>query len=110
MILQTGGEALGEMEDGFSALPDIGESADISGIRNVLISVADNGPGIELTDQQSIFEPFTTTKFSHCGLGLTLARRLVEHQGGTLGVQSNPGEGATFMIMIPLPDEPPPPA
>ena len=86
------------------------EAGALPAARGTLISVTDNGPGIDLEDQHSIFEPFTTTKHSRCGLGLALARRLMQHQGGSLEVDSNLGEGARFLLVIPVPEEPTPPA
>jgi signal transduction histidine kinase len=61
--------------------------------------VADNGPGIRPEDQQLIFEKFRqvgdtmTAKPSGTGLGLPISRRIVEHFGGRLWVESVPGRG-----------------
>jgi PAS domain S-box-containing protein len=71
----------------------------------VVISVRDAGPGIAPDDQERIFDRFTrlpqedTTPGS--GLGLFIARSLVEAQGGTIGVSSSDGEGATFRVALP---------
>lgn len=72
------------------------------------VSVIDNGPGIALADQQIIFEKFRqvgdsmTEKPAGTGLGLPISRRIVEHFGGRLWVESVPGEGATFRFFLPL--------
>ncbi|HQC80042.1 MAG TPA: sensor histidine kinase [Accumulibacter sp.] len=72
------------------------------------VSVADNGPGIRPEDQQLIFEKFRqvgdtmTAKPSGTGLGLPISRRIVEHFGGRLWVESAVGEGATFRFTLPL--------
>lgn len=72
------------------------------------VSVADNGPGIRPEDQQLIFEKFRqvgdtmTAKPSGTGLGLPISRRIVEHFGGKLWVESVPGEGATFRFTLPF--------
>jgi PAS domain S-box-containing protein len=79
-------------------------SVDRSG-DEVVIGVRDAGPGIALEDQEMIFERFTrlpsggTTPGS--GLGLFIARQLVEAQGGTISVQSSVGAGATFRVALP---------
>jgi two-component system NtrC family sensor kinase len=68
------------------------------------MTVADTGNGIpdELIDR--IFEPFFTTKEvgRGTGLGLSLARRIIEAHGGDLTVESIPGQGATFRARLPL--------
>jgi len=68
------------------------------------IRIADNGPGIPQEIQARIFEPFFTTKptGSGTGLGLSLSYDIVtEGHGGTLAVESAPGQGATFIITLP---------
>lgn len=65
--------------------------------------VADNGCGIPASRQQQLFEPFAGRDASRPGngLGLVLVRRLVESWGGTLQVQSEPGEGSRFSVTVP---------
>ena len=71
------------------------------------ISVTDNGIGISEQAQRSIFESFSqahsaiTREFGGTGLGLAIAQRLVRLRGGTLGVQSELGQGATFTVHLP---------
>ena len=72
----------------------------------VRIEVVDRGPGLTPEKQAQLFEPFNrlglerSTVEGH-GIGLALAKRLVELQGGSIGVESKPGEGATFWIELP---------
>ena len=72
------------------------------------VSVADNGPGIRVEDQPIIFEKFRqvgdtmTAKPAGTGLGLPISRRIVEHFGGRLWVESVVGQGATFLFVLPL--------
>ena len=73
-----------------------------NGRPSVVLSVADNGPGIEPDRIDRVFGLFYTTKTSGTGVGLTVARRLVEAQGGQLDVTSQPTE-TTFRISLPLP-------
>ena len=65
------------------------------------IVVRDHGPGIAAKDLANVFKPFYTTKARGVGLGLPLARRLVERMGGTLTLDSIPGEGTTVRIALP---------
>jgi signal transduction histidine kinase len=74
----------------------------------VAVSVADTGIGIAAEDQEAVFEEFRQVgddyarKREGTGLGLALARRLVELHGGTLSVQSELGKGSTFTFTIPV--------
>ncbi|MBI4402083.1 MAG: HAMP domain-containing protein [Nitrospirae bacterium] len=67
----------------------------------VEIEVADTGCGIPRANLERIFEPFFTTKEYGTGLGLTNVKRLVQDNGGTLEVQSEPGKGSRFVIRFP---------
>jgi Na+/proline symporter/nitrogen-specific signal transduction histidine kinase len=74
----------------------------------VTVSVADNGPGIPLHEQEAIFEKFHQVRMGQTGnpmgsgLGLAICRGIVEHLGGRLWVQSRPGHGATFYFTVPF--------
>ena len=68
----------------------------------VEVRVIDNGPGIPANVVPNIFTPFFTTKSRGAGLGLSVSRRIVEDQGGWIGVESTPGEGTTFRVVLPV--------
>lgn len=66
------------------------------------LRVADNGAGMDEITAQRIFEPFfTTKKAGNSGLGLSIARQIIERRGGAVRVQSRLGEGTTFTITLP---------
>ncbi len=67
----------------------------------VLIAVADTGPGISPEGMDDIFVPFFTTKKGGAGIGLTLARRIALAHGGHIAVNKNPEGGATFVLALP---------
>ena len=69
----------------------------------VELVVADTGPGIPAETLSRIFDPYFTTKAGGLGLGLTIARRIVEAHGGSLTVESSPGRGARFRVRLPVP-------
>jgi len=71
--------------------------------RQVRFEVADSGPGIPLDAQAAIFDKFVRvpTTPGGSGLGLSIARDVVEAHGGRIGVDSAPGRGATFWFTVP---------
>ena len=72
------------------------------------LSVRDTGPGIPAEEQERLFDRFYTARRAgdmpapSTGIGLALARELVELHGGTIEVESEPGFGATFVVTLPL--------
>lgn len=66
------------------------------------IIVSDNGRGIPSEHLPSIFRPFYTTKANGTGLGLSLARRIVEQHQGTIEVASLVGQGTQFTVLLPI--------
>jgi signal transduction histidine kinase len=68
---------------------------------DVWVRVWDNGPGIEEDTLNNIFDPFYTTKNTGTGLGLALSKKIVDAHGGTLEVESRPGEGSEFVLTLP---------
>jgi signal transduction histidine kinase len=67
-----------------------------------VVEVADNGRGIPPDQLPNIFRPFFTTKGEGTGLGLSLARRIVEDHHGRIDVSSTVGKGTTFTVVLPL--------
>lgn len=69
-----------------------------------VLAVQDNGIGIDPTQSERIFEPFgrlhTREEYEGTGIGLTLCRRIIEHHGGRIWVESQPGAGATFYFTL----------
>ncbi len=72
----------------------------------VHLSVNDDGPGIPLEEQSKIFDRFVQIKSDKAlggtGLGLTICKEIVRAHGGTIWVDSTPGEGSTFTFTLPI--------
>jgi len=72
------------------------------------VAVSDTGPGIAKEDQARIFEEFqqvdssSTRRKGGTGLGLSISRRIVEMHGGAITLDSEPGKGSTFHVVIPI--------
>jgi signal transduction histidine kinase len=79
-----------------------------AGAQTVTVSVRDNGPGIEATDLDAIFQKFRqagstlTGKPQGTGLGLPISRQIIEHYGGQLWAESPPEGGAKFSFTLPI--------
>lgn len=69
--------------------------------QKVTIAVSDTGSGLTREERERIFTPYYTSKQHGTGLGLAIAQSVVSDQGGTIGVQSEPGHGTTFTIELP---------
>ena len=66
------------------------------------VKIIDSGPGINPEIMEQLFEPFTTTKENGLGLGLSICYGIIQRHGGQMLVDSQPGEGTTFTIWLPL--------
>jgi signal transduction histidine kinase len=80
----------GALELSLSALPDLAE-----------VVVADSGPGIPEEERPRIFDMHFTTKTTGTGIGLYVARSIVEAHGGEISVESAPGRGSRFRLRLP---------
>jgi signal transduction histidine kinase len=66
------------------------------------ITVTDRGAGMDERTRSHLFEPFFTTKKRGTGLGLAIVKQIVEQHGGTIAVESTPGEGTSFTVELPV--------
>lgn len=98
----------GEVAVTFSRKPWLPEGSAL------MISVRDTGIGIPPDKQRTIFQPFsqadssTTRRFGGTGLGLAICGRLAALMGGAITVDSKPGLGSNFVVLLPLPESPSP--
>jgi len=76
--------------------------------KQVVVRIVDQGPGIPAAERERIFEPFYRSRgpgprpWTGSGLGLAIARGFVEANGGTISVESLPGQGTSFVISFPV--------
>jgi len=90
--------------NGYDAMEEGGELRIATAASNgrVAITVSDHGAGMSEETRSHLFEPFFTTKARGVGLGLAVTQRIVGAHGGTISVDSKPGEGATFTVSLPV--------
>lgn len=69
---------------------------------NVIISVKDNGIGIDRENREHVFEPKFTTKTSGMGLGLGIIKNIIENYKGTITFETELGKGSTFIVSLPI--------
>jgi signal transduction histidine kinase len=90
----------------YQAMPDGGELRITSRLMEdeIHATFADTGEGISPEDLKHIFDPFYTTKEvgEGTGLGLSISYGIVEQHGGTIETESTVGEGATFVVKLPV--------
>ena len=110
VLLNLGGNAVKFTESGQVEVR-LSSHRDESGRSWLRAEVADTGIGIDKDTLSRLFKPFqqadnsTTRRFGGTGLGLAISHRIVELMGGSIGVISQPGEGSTFWLEVPLSDE-----
>jgi PAS domain S-box-containing protein len=106
--MPEGGTILVRAERRRIANPAPRRNQNVAGGRFVVLTIRDNGVGIDPSVMPRIFEPFFTTKAGNAslGLGLTVAENLVHGWGGWITAHSKPGAGSVFRIFIPAADAP----
>lgn len=91
--------------DAMASIPPAKRRITVSTARDgnsAYLSVTDAGPGIPVDRLKEVFEPFFTTKREGMGMGLSIARTIVEAHGGQLWAENEAGRGATFRVRLPL--------
>jgi len=79
-----------------------GDSLPVSPSPCLRVSISDTGCGISEENMAKMFEPLFTTKAKGIGLGLAVSKNLVEANGGSIEMESEVGEGATFTVTLPI--------
>jgi signal transduction histidine kinase len=91
--------------NGVEAMPDGGaleiRAAEDQAAKTVTVSIRDSGSGIKPEHHARLFQPMFTTKPRRVGLGLVVVKNLTQANGGSVGVESEPGRGSTFTLSLP---------
>jgi len=100
-LIQNACQALTKKDDEIIVRTSLNKSDD-----SIIIKIQDNGRGIKKENLSRIFDPFFTTKrgTGGTGLGLSVSNSIIQKYNGSLSYQSKPGEGATAIIRLPIPD------
>jgi signal transduction histidine kinase len=77
------------------------ERAEVFGQPGLRVVLRDNGPGLDPEQKRKVFEPFYTTKAKGTGLGMPIAKRIVEAHGGQMAVGEDETPGAVFLVTLP---------
>jgi signal transduction histidine kinase len=102
VILNLVHNSIDAMRASTSKLRAVSVQTKQQGREQVVISVQDTGPGIAPERIMSVFDAFVTTKPKGKGLGLAIAKMIIERHGGQISVRSDPGSGARFDIRLPI--------
>ncbi len=106
LLLQVVSNLVNNAVQHHPSVPDVKIHVDVSvGPRHVMISIGDNGPGIEPEYRERVFDVFQTLGGTGTGIGLSVVRKIVDRQGGSIHLQSSPGSGAVFTIHWPIQPE-----
>jgi hypothetical protein len=113
-LIRNGAQSMSDKPDGKLHLatrlcppPDSVAAAHPETPSLIEIEVRDEGRGISQQALKQVFDPFFSTKLSGSGLGLSVTRRIVQDHGGEISVESQPGEGTTFVLRLPFHAVPP---
>ena len=95
----------GALFGAYAWLNPAGRGTAARGGREVRIEIGDTGPGMDAEVFGNLFRPYFTTKPAGegTGLGLMISKDIVERHGGRIDVDSAPGQGTRFTIVLPLP-------
>jgi signal transduction histidine kinase len=100
VFINLGQNALAATQRGGQITFNAGAQAD-----RVVIRVHDTGSGIDPGDLPNVFRPYFTRRAGGSGIGLALAHRIVSDHGGSISVESQPGQGSVFTVSLPAAPE-----
>jgi len=98
-LIVNGMDAVSDASDGQRRI--IGRTAQLDAAF-AEVSISDFGPGISAGDLEKVFDPFFTTKTKGLGMGLSIARTIIEAHGGRIWAENQATGGAVFRLVLPL--------
>lgn len=100
-LIKNAQEAINDTEDGQINIT----AAYLHDKHSIEIAIADNGPGVDNSKIEHIFEPYVTSKAKGTGLGLAIVKKIIEEHAGTILVMPMQPQGAKFIIHLPVTSE-----
>ena len=105
VLLNLVGNSIDAMRDSGSASRQVRVTTSVNPEDEIVVCVADTGPGVAEEIREEVFHPFITTKSEGMGLGLSISCSIIKDHGGQLWIESSSAQGAEICFSLPTGDD-----